>query len=90
MEQLHRIFKLCGSPSEDYWKKIKPPTTFRPPSHYKPSFQEAFGSLPDSALALLPALLSLEPAYRGTAASALQNEVSFKLFVSANVVMLAI
>ncbi|WOG82158.1 hypothetical protein DCAR_0101320 [Daucus carota subsp. sativus] len=74
VEQLHRIFKLCGSPPEDYWKKIKPPTTFRPPSQYKPSFYEAFGSLPDSALALLPVLLSLEPAYRGSAASALQNE----------------
>ncbi|XP_074335857.1 putative serine/threonine-protein kinase At1g54610 [Apium graveolens] len=74
VEQLHRIFKLCGSPSEDYWKKIKPPTTFRPPSQYKPSFHEAFGSLPDSALALLPSLLSLEPVHRGTAASALQNE----------------
>ncbi|KAK1371614.1 putative serine/threonine-protein kinase [Heracleum sosnowskyi] len=74
VEQLHRIFKLCGSPSEDYWRKIKPPTTFRPPSQYKPSFHEAFGNLPDSALALLPSLLSLEPAYRGTAASALQNE----------------
>ncbi|KAK1403784.1 putative serine/threonine-protein kinase [Heracleum sosnowskyi] len=74
VEQLHRIFKLCGSPTEDYWKKLKPPTNFRPPSQYKPSFHEAFGSLPDSAMALLPALLSLEPVYRGTAASALQNE----------------
>ncbi|KAL8133105.1 hypothetical protein AgCh_008532 [Apium graveolens] len=74
VEQLHRIFKLCGSPSEDYWKKLKPPTNFRPPSQYKPSFHEAFGSLPDSAMALLPALLSLEPVYRGTSASALQND----------------
>lgn len=74
VEQLHRIFKLCGSPSEDYWKKMKPPTTFQPPQQYRPNFHEAFGNLPDSALGLLPALLSLEPAYRGTAASALQNE----------------
>lgn len=25
MEQLHKIFKLCGSPSEDYWRKSKLP-----------------------------------------------------------------
>ncbi|CAI0548075.1 unnamed protein product [Linum tenue] len=25
IEQLHKIFKLCGSPSEEYWKKAKLP-----------------------------------------------------------------
>ncbi|XP_057496087.1 probable serine/threonine-protein kinase At1g54610 isoform X1 [Actinidia eriantha] len=74
VEQLHRIFKLCGSPTEDYWKRMKPPTTFRPPQQYKPSFQEYFTNLPSSSFSLLTTLLALEPAYRGTAASALQNE----------------
>jgi serine/threonine protein kinase len=77
VEQLHKIFKLCGKPSEeDYWKKMKLPTTFRPPSHYKPSFQEAFRAFPTSSFGLLTTLLALDPTSRGSAASALQNEVS--------------
>ncbi|CAA6665712.1 unnamed protein product [Spirodela intermedia] len=28
VEQLHKIFKLCGSPSEDYWRKSKLPHFF--------------------------------------------------------------
>ncbi|KAJ9146092.1 hypothetical protein P3X46_028402 [Hevea brasiliensis] len=74
VEQLHRIFKLCGTPSEDYWKKLKLSTTFRPPKSYKPSLFEAFGEFPESSLGLLSTLLALDPAYRGSASSALQNE----------------
>ncbi|KAL2240992.1 probable serine/threonine-protein kinase At1g54610 [Sesamum indicum] len=74
IEQLHKIFKLCGSPSEEYWKKVKPPATFRPPQQYKPNFKEAFPNFPNSAFALLDRLLSLDPAFRGTATSALQTE----------------
>ncbi|KVH92202.1 Protein kinase, ATP binding site-containing protein [Cynara cardunculus var. scolymus] len=74
VEQLHRIFKLCGSPPEDYWKKIKPPTTFRPPQNYVPSFREAFTNFPSSSFGLLTTLLALDPASRGTSASALQND----------------
>ncbi|EEF28496.1 Cell division protein kinase 7, putative [Ricinus communis] len=73
VEQLHRIFKLCGSPSEDYWKIMRLQTSFRPPQHYKPSFQEAFRDFPDSSFGLLTTLLALNPAYRGTATSALQS-----------------
>ncbi|XP_071728714.1 probable serine/threonine-protein kinase At1g54610 [Rutidosis leptorrhynchoides] len=73
VEQLHRIFKLCGSPNDDYWKTIKPPTTFRPPQHYAPSFHEAFANFPPSSLSLLTTLLALNPTSRGTCASALQN-----------------
>ncbi|CAL1409117.1 unnamed protein product [Linum trigynum] len=74
VEQIHRIFKLCGSPAEDYWKIMRLPTSFRPPQHYKPTFQEAFKDFPASSLALLSSLLSLNPSYRGTAASALQSQ----------------
>ncbi|XP_060182883.1 probable serine/threonine-protein kinase At1g54610 [Lycium barbarum] len=73
IEQLHKIFKLCGSPPEEYWKKVKPPTTFRPPQQ-KPGFGQAFPSLPHSAFPLLYTLLSVEPHFRGTTATALQNE----------------
>lgn len=76
IEQLHKIFKLCGSPSEDYWKKVKPPATFRPPHQYKANFQETFPFFPDSAFGLLSRLLSLDPTYRGSATSALQSDVS--------------
>ncbi|KAJ0041197.1 hypothetical protein Pint_27033 [Pistacia integerrima] len=73
VEQLHRIFKLCGSPSDDYWKKMKFTVTFRPP-HLKPSFQEVFSEFPRSSFGILTTLLALDPSYRGTAASALQFE----------------
>ncbi|KAL5818570.1 hypothetical protein ACOSQ4_022412 [Xanthoceras sorbifolium] len=74
VEQLHKIFKLCGSPPEDYWKKLKAPTTFRPAQNYKPSFQETFGDFPPSSFGILTTLLALDPTYRGTASSALQSE----------------
>ncbi|XP_076940438.1 putative serine/threonine-protein kinase At1g54610 [Bidens hawaiensis] len=74
VEQLHKIFKLCGSPSSDYWKKLKLSTTFRPPHSYKPNLHEAFRDYPRSALGLLMILLALDPAYRGSAGSALQHE----------------
>ncbi|KAH0866523.1 hypothetical protein HID58_083734 [Brassica napus] len=54
VEQLHKIFKLCGSPSEDYWKRSKLPdaTIFKPQHPYKRCVAETFKSLPSSALAL--------------------------------------
>ncbi|KAK2979901.1 hypothetical protein RJ640_020143 [Escallonia rubra] len=74
VEQLHKIFKLCGTPSEEYWKKLKLSTNFRPPHSYKPNLREAFRDFPESSLGLLHILLALDPAYRGGAGSALQNE----------------
>lgn len=61
VEQLHRIFRLCGTPSEEYWKRLKLSTTFRPPRSYKPSLQEAFKGFPISSLGLLSTLLALDP-----------------------------
>lgn len=43
---------------------------------YKSSISEAFKDFPSSSLGLLTMLLALDPSYRGSAASALQNEVS--------------
>ncbi|RWR83019.1 putative serine/threonine-protein kinase [Cinnamomum micranthum f. kanehirae] len=73
VEQLHKIFKLCGSPPEDYWKKLKLTTGFRP-QPYRPSLLETFKDLPASSLDLLSRLLALDPAHRGTATCALQSE----------------
>uniref|UniRef100_A0A6V7QUZ4 [RNA-polymerase]-subunit kinase n=1 Tax=Ananas comosus var. bracteatus TaxID=296719 RepID=A0A6V7QUZ4_ANACO len=72
VEQLHKIFKLCGTPSEDYWTKLKlPHTTFKP---YERCISEKFKDLPPSALALVDTLLSIDPDGRGTATAALNSE----------------
>ncbi|KAK7343757.1 hypothetical protein VNO77_12771 [Canavalia gladiata] len=74
VEQLHKIFRLCGTPSEEYWRKLKLSTTFRPPKSYRPSLLETFGDLPPSSLGLLCTLLALDPAFRGSACKALKNQ----------------
>ncbi|KAJ8449536.1 hypothetical protein Cgig2_005558 [Carnegiea gigantea] len=76
VEQLHKIFKLCGSPSEDYWKKYKLPnaTLFKPQQPYKRCVLETFKDFPSSSLPLIDALLSIDPEGRGTATDALNSE----------------
>ncbi|GLT26357.1 hypothetical protein SLA2020_014320 [Shorea laevis] len=76
VEQLHKIFKLCGSPSEDYWRKSKLPhaTIFKPQQPYRRCVAETFKEFPVPALALMETLLSIDPADRGSAASALKCE----------------
>ncbi|URE10554.1 kinase family [Musa troglodytarum] len=76
VEQLHKIFKLCGSPSDEYWEKSKLPhaTIFKPQNQYRRCFAETFKDFPPSALSLLDSLLAIEPANRGTAASAVESE----------------
>jgi len=81
VEQLHKIFKLCGSPSEDYWRKYKLPnaTLFKPQQPYKRCVLETFKDFPSSSLPLIDALLSIDPEGRGTATDALNSEVSIFL-----------
>ncbi|XP_078155279.1 protein IMPAIRED IN BABA-INDUCED STERILITY 1-like isoform X2 [Carex rostrata] len=76
IEQLHKIFKLCGSPPEEYWKKSKLPhaTIFKPHHPYRSSLQETLNKVPGNAFSLLETLLSVEPYKRGTASSALSSE----------------
>ncbi|GMH21556.1 hypothetical protein Nepgr_023398 [Nepenthes gracilis] len=76
VEQLHKIFKLCGSPPDEYWKKSKlpHPTLFKPQQRYVSSVQETCKSLPITAVNLIETLLSVEPCKRGTASSALSSE----------------
>ncbi|CAM9003842.1 unnamed protein product [Rhodiola kirilowii] len=76
VEQLHKIFKLCGSPSEEYWRKSKLPhaTIFKPQQPYKRCVAETFKEFPAPALALMEVLLAIDPADRGSAASALMRE----------------
>ncbi|CAN6335795.1 unnamed protein product [Urochloa humidicola] len=76
VEQIHKIFKLCGSPPESYCKKSKVPETamFKPQQQYRRCVAETFKDLPPSAVVLIDSLLSLEPEVRGTAALALQSD----------------
>ncbi|CAL9207552.1 unnamed protein product [Musa hybrid cultivar] len=76
VEQLHKIFKLCGSPSEEYWKKSKLPhaTIFKPQQPYKRCLRETFKDFSPSSLALIETLLAIEPTDRQTATAALNSE----------------
>ncbi|XP_002512278.2 probable serine/threonine-protein kinase At1g54610 [Ricinus communis] len=76
VEQLHKIYKLCGSPSDEYWKKSKLPhaTLFRPREPYKRCIRETFKDFPPSSLPLIETLLAIDPAERQTATAALKSE----------------
>ncbi|CAH8360802.1 unnamed protein product [Eruca vesicaria subsp. sativa] len=76
VEQLHKIYKLCGSPSEDYWKKGKftHGAIYKPREPYKRCIRETFKDFPQSSLPLIDSLLSIEPENRKTATAALESE----------------
>ncbi|KAL8482409.1 hypothetical protein ACS0TY_028545 [Phlomoides rotata] len=76
VEQMHKIFKLCGSPTQEYWKRAKLPhaTSFKSQPLYKRRVSDTFKDLPSPALALLEVLLSIDPDERGSAASALMSK----------------
>ncbi|KAJ4849691.1 hypothetical protein Tsubulata_006717 [Turnera subulata] len=76
VEQLHKIYKLCGSPSDEYWKKSKLPnaTLFKPREPYRRCIRETFKDFPPSSLPLIETLLAIDPAERLTATDALQSE----------------
>ncbi|KAL8267013.1 hypothetical protein R6Q59_004357 [Mikania micrantha] len=76
VEQLHKIFRLCGSPAEEYWKKSKLPhaTIFKPQQSYRRCIKETFKDFPPSSLPTIDTLLSIDPAERLTATAALGSE----------------
>ncbi|XP_043726338.1 protein IMPAIRED IN BABA-INDUCED STERILITY 1-like [Telopea speciosissima] len=76
VEQLHKIFKLSGSPPDEYWKKSKLPhaTIFKPQHPYESCLQETLKEFPTTAVNLIETLLAVEPYKRGTASSALASE----------------
>lgn len=80
VEQLHKIYKLCGSPSDEYWKRAKLPnaTLFKPREPYKRCIKETFKDFPPSSLPLIESLLAIDPVERKTATDALNSEVSLK------------
>lgn len=80
---MHKIFKLCGSPSDDYWKMSKLPHAplFKPQRPYESCLWETCKDLPKNAVDLIETLLSIEPYNRGTASSALSSEVTLGLLL---------
>ncbi|GMI74829.1 hypothetical protein like AT1G53050 [Hibiscus trionum] len=76
VEQLHKIFKLCGSPTEEYWRRAKLPhsTVFKPQHSYRRRIAETFKDLPSPTVTLMENLLAIDPAHRRTAAFALKSE----------------
>lgn len=80
---MHKIFKLCGSPSEEYWRKLhlRNSTVIKPPQPYRRCLAETFKDLPAAAVHLMEILLSVDPTDRGTAAIALESEVCRIYFV---------
>lgn len=75
---MHKIYKLCGSPSDDYWKKFKLQNTtlYKPKEPYKRCVRSKFKEFPLPSLPLIDTLLAIDPEERGTATAALQSEVS--------------
>ncbi|XP_042413179.1 protein IMPAIRED IN BABA-INDUCED STERILITY 1-like [Zingiber officinale] len=76
VEQLHKIFRLCGSPPEEFWQKLKLPhaTIFKPHHPYKSTLHQTLSHLPRTVVCLLENFLSVEPYKRGSASAALDSE----------------
>ncbi|VVA89859.1 unnamed protein product [Arabis nemorensis] len=76
VEQLHKIFRLCGSPTENYWRKYKLPSSagFKTAIPYRRKVSEMFKDFPASVLSLLETLLSIDPDHRSSADNALESE----------------
>lgn len=78
VEQLHKIFMLCGNPEDEFWKNssLNLAIMFKP-HDYESSLRERCKELPESVVNLIASFLSVEPEKRMTATSALQSEVTF-------------
>ncbi|WZZ63404.1 hypothetical protein YC2023_063511 [Brassica napus] len=87
IEQLHKIYKLCGSPDEELWRnnKLHPQTKMFGQQHqYEGCLRETFEEFPKTAVNLLENLFSIDPEKRGTASSALMSEVRTKTNLNVN------
>ncbi|KAK9060397.1 hypothetical protein SSX86_021101 [Deinandra increscens subsp. villosa] len=76
VEQLDKIFKLCGSPSDIYWHRYRLPlaTILKPSRTYKRSTTETFKDFPSCSLPLLESLLAIDPDERSSAIASLNSD----------------
>ncbi|KAH6803003.1 Protein kinase superfamily protein [Perilla frutescens var. frutescens] len=76
VEQLHKIFKLCGTPEDDYWRTSSLPLAhmFRPQQSYESTLHERCKDFPKNSVSLIEKLLSFEPHKRGSVSSALASK----------------
>lgn len=76
VEQLHKIFMLCGTPPDEFWKnpQLSLATMFKPRHAYESSLRERCQELPKSVVNLIASLLSVESDKRLSAKSALHSE----------------
>ncbi|KAL3622404.1 hypothetical protein CASFOL_033815 [Castilleja foliolosa] len=76
VEQLHKIFKLCGTPPYKFWTLSKLPLAnmFKPQNPYESTLHERCKEFPKSAVGLIQTFLSFEPYKRGNAISALESK----------------
>ncbi|KAK4768268.1 hypothetical protein SAY87_003409 [Trapa incisa] len=74
---LASIYKLCNSPSDEYWRKYKLPnaTLFKPREPYKRCIKVTFKNFPSPSLHLIETLLAIDPIERLTVTAALQGEL---------------
>ncbi|KAD5960288.1 hypothetical protein E3N88_11760 [Mikania micrantha] len=87
-EQLEKIYALCGSPPDEYWKTYKFPleTIYKPQLQFRRCLTETFKDFPPASLSLLDVLLSVDPAKRQNAASALKSKIMMARSVDVTIV----
>ncbi|XP_047342186.1 probable serine/threonine-protein kinase At1g54610 [Impatiens glandulifera] len=76
VDQLNKIFLLCGSPSEEYWEKckLKNAHLFKPTNQHRRRVRDVFKNFPTCSLSVVETLLAIDPDERGSASQALNSE----------------
>lgn len=78
VEQLHRIYKLCGTPPDEYWDRLQggQALVMRPPTTYPDRLAQVLREkgLEEPTIDLVQQLMSYDPSRRGTAAGLLRHQ----------------
>jgi len=77
IDQLRRIFHLCGSPTAENWpghETLKEWDKFKPEKPFTRTFRQRFKHLPEQAVDLVNQMLQLDPKRRMSAQKALDHD----------------